>query len=266
MRSITKKLLKETDLDPRSLWYVSHSYLRSKDAVNDATRLATWINSGGDWDSQPPEEALFRGLHTCAFQASRKGGEKGVSQSMRNRWAQRWLDIREYIVELNIGLVYTMLKKVGTNDADEDDLLSEGLLALTRAVERFNPWKGYRFSTYACNAIGRALIRRRQREHRYRDRFPVQHDVDYEKPSALPDTNLELLSERLHHTLDQNLADLTSCESDIIAQRFPMDIKQRRTLKEIGENCGMSKERVRQIQTIALCKIRNVMECDPVLR
>ena len=40
---------------------------------------------------------------------------------------------------------------------DSDDLLSDAMFALARAVERFSPWMGHRFSTYAGTAIARAL-------------------------------------------------------------------------------------------------------------
>ena len=50
-----------------------------------------------------------------------------------------------------------------------------------------------------------------------------------------------------------------------LAQRFPEDPGSRLTFLEIGQMVGLSKERVRQIQNIALQKLRRVLGEDPVL-
>jgi len=174
--------------------------------------------------------------------------------------------IRSYIVERNLGLVYSMIGRFGSRQLDEDDLLSEALYALTRAVDRFNPWRGYKFSTYACNVIARALMRRGKQETHYRRMFPVQHDMTFEKPTQMPDHATELYRERLRRILDHNLGDLTDLESTILEHRFPDKQRGRMTFQQIGRIVGLSKERVRQIQNIALDKLREAIEADPVLQ
>jgi RNA polymerase primary sigma factor len=159
-----------------------------------------------------------------------------------------------------------MIGRFGSRQLDEDDMLSEAMYALTRAVDRFNPWRGFKFSTYACNVIARAIMRRGKQESNYRRLFPVQHDVLFEGSSGTPDAGRELYVERLHGVLEQNLGELTDLETTILSHRFLGDRESRLTFQEIGEEVGLSKERVRQIQNVALNKLRVVLDSDPVLQ
>ena len=139
------------------LWYVPDKRIRSQSATRRAAEIAAWTTTGRASGVVPDEHALFTALHTCAFQASRCAeGENGAVVE-RDTWSGRWRGIREYIVEKNLGLIYSMFRRFNSPGQDEDDRLSEAMYGLCRAVERFNPWKGYRFSTYACNAIARSL-------------------------------------------------------------------------------------------------------------
>lgn len=149
---------------------------------------------------------------------------------------------------------------------DDDELLSEAMYTLSRAVERFSPWKGFRFSTYATHAILRTLVRREKREIRYRRLFPVQCEAVHEEPADIPDTSSGLYVERLRRILAHNVGSLSPVESLILARRFPFDGKPPLTLEEVGGPVGLTKERVRQIQNTALRKLRNVLAEDPVLR
>jgi len=228
--------------------------------------LADTINSYRAFESDPEEYELFVGLHTCAFRASRPERGRPIPEEERYAWADRWETIRSYIVERNLGLVYSMIGRFGSRQLDEDDLLSEAMYALTRAVDRFNPWRGFKFSTYACNVIARALMRRGKQETHYRRLFPVQHDMTFERPTQTPDHAADLYRERLRRILDHNLGELTDLESTILEHRFPDQRATRMTFQEIGQVVGLSKERVRQIQNVALDKLREALETDPVLQ
>lgn len=247
-------------------WYAWHPKLRTAQAQEDAERLAKWIRSDREVGREPDEQEMFVGLHTCAFLASYRPRGKNLSATKRQIWSQRWEIIREYIVERNVGLAYSMMSRFNGKAVDDDDILSDALFGLARAVDRFNPFRGFRFSTYACNVIARSLMRRGKQVSRYNRLFPVQHDVSLERPEGLPDHDTELYVERLNRALQDNLGELTDLESQILEQRFPNDHADRLTFREIGDTVGLSKERVRQIQNIALAKLREVLDEDPILQ
>lgn len=169
-------------------------------------------------------------------------------------------------MERNLGLVHVCMRRFRFQSVDEDDVLSEAMCALGRAIDRFNPWRGFRFSTYACNVIVRALMRRGKTESRRRKVFPVQHDETYEKAAELPDEGKELRLDRLRVALDRNLGRLTDLEVTVLSHRFCEDRNSELTYQEIGQLVGLSKERVRQIQNTALDKLRAALEEDPVLQ
>lgn len=249
-------------------WYAPDPRLRNKGLAEQAIQVVEWIQTGDGFDKPPGEEILFTSLHACAYRATSDGrkNKKPLPTRQRNLWARRWRIIREHIVESNIGLVYSMIGRFNSLNLDDDDQLSDALFGLARAVDKFNPWRGYRFSTYACNVIARSLMRRGKQVGNYRRLFPVQHDVSFERPERMPDTDTELYLERLRKALNHNLGDLTDLESRILSDRFPNDLSPRLTFKEIGDSIGLSKERVRQIQNIALGKLREVLDADPVLQ
>lgn len=253
-------------VDPLKLWYVSDRRVRTSHAATEAVRVVNWVLTGRGLEEPPGELLLFKSLHTCAFRAARRPAGKTVGPTERRIWARRWSIIRECIVEKNLGLVHLTIRRFRFQTLDEDDLLSEAMYGLGRAIDRFNPWKGFRFSTYACNVIARALLRRGKGESRYRRLFPVQHDASYEKPLESGDHRTDLCLERLRRALDRNLGELTDLEATVLSHRFPLDREPRRTFQEIGAMVGLSKERVRQIQNIALQKLRRVLVEDPVLR
>jgi len=246
-------------------WYVPAPRIRTKAAAESAIRLAEQIRSR-ETDPALDEQALFVALHTSAYHASRPASRHSFAVAERQAWTERCVVFRDFIAEHNLGLVYSMIRRFGGRHLDDDDLLSEAMLALSRAVDRFNPWRGYKFSTYACNIIARALMRRGRQETRYRQMFPVQHDETREGSEAMPDLDVGLYVERLRRVLDDNLGELTDLETRILSHRFPPEHKTRLNFQEIGNAVGLSKERVRQIQNIALVKLRAALNVDPVLQ
>ncbi|MFH0983427.1 MAG: sigma-70 family RNA polymerase sigma factor [Planctomycetota bacterium] len=234
-------------------------------ATERAIQIVDWVAGFNRQGPKPGEETLFLTLHTCAYRAARPARGQDISPAERRHWAERYRILREYIVEENLGLAYSMIRRFKCHELDHDDLVSDALFALARAAEQFNPWRGYRFSTYACTAIARALINRSKRGLSYRRRFPFRHDVSFELSERV-DTQTELYVERLRRALTENLGDLNELETVILTQRYPLDHAPQTTLGEIGRAIGLSKERVRQIQNHALRKLRDVLDADPVLQ
>ena len=70
-------------------------------------------------------------------------------------------------------------------------------------------------------------------------------------------TPFELLRDKdLHNKVDGLLEGLDDREKKIISQRFSFDGGKRKTLQQVGKKLGVSRERIRQLQNIALSKLR----------
>lgn len=257
-------------LHTRSLRYVADRRAKTKAAAKNARRIAGWITSGASSrnDSkteQPDEHALFTALQACSCRATRKLSDTAAAPADRIEWSSRRRLIRDYIIDRNLGLAFSMVARFTTSTVDRDDLRSEALLALVRATEGFDPWRGFRFSTYACQAIGRALAEATRKSNRYRFHVHLESEPDNEGCSDTSDAS-ELYVDRLRCALRDNRGDLTERESTILAGRFPVGGGSSRTLSQIGDALGLTKERVRQLQESALAKLRSALEADPFLQ
>jgi len=185
-------------------------------------------------------------------------------------WHRRFEHFREYLVRTNLALVLAMAKRTRLGDVDFAEIVSEGNMALIRAVDKFNVDRGFKFSTYACRAILKAFSRTALKSSRHRTRFPVEFEPEMEK-SDWTDRRRDAVEEdcidELKAIVDRNLADLSQVEETVIRRRFNWKQEEESplTLEEVGQIIGVTKERVRQIQNKALMKIRTVME-EGVLR
>ncbi len=185
-------------------------------------------------------------------------------------WHRRFEHFREYLVRTNLALVLAMAKRTRLGDVDFAEIVSEGNMALIRAVDKFNVDRGFKFSTYACRAILKAFSRTALKSSRHKSRFPVEFEPDMEK-SDWQDRRRDAVEEdcidELKAIVKENLADLSHVEQTVIRRRFNWEQEEEHplTLEEVGRIIGVTKERVRQIQNKALAKIRSVLE-EGVLR
>jgi RNA polymerase sigma factor (sigma-70 family) len=224
----------------------------------------------------PEEKLMFlrfnyakRKLILLQKKAKRDGLTRELAEDVVE-WHRRFEHFREYLVRTNLALVLAMAKRTRLGDVDFAEIVSEGNMALMRAVDKFNVDKGFKFSTYACRAILKAFSRTAMKSSRYKTHFPVEFEPEMEK-SDWNDRKRDIVEEdcvdELKQIVDRNLAELTDVEQTVIRRRF--NWKQAEdaplTLEEVGKIIGVTKERVRQIQNKALLKIKSVME-DGVLR
>jgi RNA polymerase sigma factor (sigma-70 family) len=183
-------------------------------------------------------------------------------------WYRRAEQIREQIAETNLALVLAMAKRTRMSEVDFADLVSEGNMALLRAVDKFDAGRGYKFSTYACRAILKAFSRQGMKLSKYRQRFPTDFDPKLEKSNYVETKRAgfekEAADEVKRIVLD-NRADLTDVERTVIEHRFGLEsgeAEKPMTLEQVGQIIGVTKERVRQIQNKAMDKIRLALEAN----
>jgi len=227
---------------------------------------------------------------------------------------------RERMINANLRLVVTIAHDYANLGLPLLDLISEGNIGLTKAVERFDPAKGAKLSTYAMwwikQSIKRALanqsktirlpvhladkvakVRRvslqmsddlgreptddelgeelgiaREKVARLKSvgirpaslNAPIADDDSTEFGEVIGDeeaeTPFELLRDKnLRAEVDNLLAVLDKREMRIISQRFGLDGGQPKTLEDVGKNFGITRERIRQLQNIALAKLRRAL-------
>jgi RNA polymerase primary sigma factor len=183
-------------------------------------------------------------------------------------WARWELATRERIVELNMPLVLAMAKRTRLVGIDFAEMTSEGNMALLRSVDKFDCGRGFKFSTYACRAILKSFSRVAMRTSRYRSTFPVEFDPTIEKSDHLERRREEHKADcvdDLKQIMARNVAALTDVEAEVIRHRFALEAVNGepplpKTLEQVGQIIGVTKERVRQIQNKALKKIRHALE------
>ncbi|MDP1663276.1 MAG: sigma-70 family RNA polymerase sigma factor [Phycisphaerales bacterium] len=184
------------------------------------------------------------------------------------RWYRKSDLIREQIANTNLALVLAMAKRTRMSEVDFADLVSEGNMALLRAVDKFDAGRGYKFSTYACRAILKAFSRQGMKLSKYRQRFPTDFDPKLEKSNFLETKRATFekdAAEEVKRIVLDNRADLTDVERTVIEHRFGLEsgeIDKPMTLEQVGQIIGVTKERVRQIQNKAMEKIRLNLESN----
>jgi RNA polymerase sigma factor (sigma-70 family) len=198
--------------------------------------------------------------------ASRKPTPEQAEEVLR--WYRRADLIREQIANTNLALVLAMAKRTRMSEVDFADLVSEGNMALLRAVDKFDAGRGYKFSTYACRAILKAFSRQGMKLSKYRQRFPTDFDPKLEKSNYLEtkrSTFEKDAAEEVKRIVLGNRAELTEVERTVIEHRFGLESGETdkpMTLEQVGQIIGVTKERVRQIQNKAMEKIRIELEAN----
>ena len=169
--------------------------------------------------------------------------------------------IKEQLISCNMRLVVAIAKRHAAQTDNFFELLSDGNMSLIRAVEKFDQLRGNKFSTYASWAIMKNYARSIPEEKRRRERYVTGHEEMFD---AAPDTRTdeqEIVSsvEQTKHRVNRLLEYLEPRERQIIRMRAGLDnYSEGMTLEEIGQQLGITKERVRQLNVRIMAKLRNI--------
>ena len=172
---------------------------------------------------------------------------------------QEAIETKNLLLRSNLRLVVAVAKKYIGNTGDLFEKVSEGNLSLMRAVEKFDYSRGFKFSTYATWAIKKNYIRAYSNEIKQTDRFRTgQEEVLDASPGHRSDPTSQLAAQRRREDQVSGIMErLTDRERQIISSRFGIGAgREPMTLKDVGVELGVSKERVRQIEARAMQKLR----------
>ena len=225
---------------------------------------------------------------------------------------------KEYFVNCNLRLVVWWSSKYRNRGLAQEDIIQEGNMGLIRAVEKFDPEKGARFSTYASTWIRKHIMRAIQNQARtvrlpihissyiskikrteaelgtklgrdpsieelaeemgittekiveyqgyYADTISLDTPVGNEDALSIGDLIAnpnssnpfeEIARKEYSSELNRVLKQLNPREYQVITLRFGINDGNARTLEEIGRIIGLTRERVRQIESKALRKLRH---------
>ncbi|HEY6565387.1 MAG TPA: sigma-70 family RNA polymerase sigma factor, partial [Pirellulaceae bacterium] len=216
--------------------------------------------------STEQERHLFRKMNFLKYLAStrREKLRKGTNSRKLLESIERLYDeavaVKNQIVRANLRLVVSIAKRHVTPADNFFELVSDGNMSLIRAAEKFDFARGNKFSTYASWAIMKNFARTIPGEYKHRERFRTSQDETF--LSAIDDGSNPSLEENLQYRrkaqIGRILSRLDDREQRIIVSRFGLDHRlEPLTLKEVGVELGVTKERIRQIEARALDKLRS---------
>jgi RNA polymerase sigma factor (sigma-70 family) len=220
--------------------------------------------------SKEEERGLFRRYNYLKYKASKRQAKLRKSQAPKVGQIdeiERLLDeanqIKNSIVQANLRLVVNIAKRHVGPQVNLFELISDGNMSLIRAVDKFDYMRGFKFSTYASWAIMKNFARSVPKAGRHRDRFQTGRDELLEMSEDLRFEGEEQYREpdiSVRQSIERVLDELGEREREIVIRRFGLgDIPGHQTLEEVGRHFGVTKERIRQIETRALNKLRGLI-------
>jgi RNA polymerase sigma factor (sigma-70 family) len=170
-------------------------------------------------------------------------------------------DIKEHLISCNMRLVVNIAKRHSGQTENLFELISDGNMSLIRAVEKFDYSRGNKFSTYASWAIMKNFARSIPEEQHRRERYVTGHDELFESApdSRSDEQEWHSKAEQAVTQVNRLLEYLDPRERQIIRMRAGLDDHGKgMTLEEIGQEMGITKERVRQLNVRIMKKLKDI--------
>lgn len=211
------------------------------------------------------EAHLFRKYNYLKFRANKLRDQMDPINSRASemddieRLYEEAIGVKNHLVQANLRLVVSIAKRHVNASEDFFLLVSDGNMSLIRAVEKFDYTRGNKFSTYASWAIMKNYARTIPGEYKQKDRFrPTSEEIFLATEDDRSDRySIEAAQKARLLQVGRILESLDDREQKIIVSRFGLDYNQEPlTLKEVGAELGVTKERIRQIEARALNKLR----------
>lgn len=170
------------------------------------------------------------------------------------------LAVKNQIIRSNLRLVVSIAKRHVGPSNNFFELVSDGNMSLIRAVEKFDYSRGNKFSTYASWAIMKNFARTIPEENYRRDRFVTGHEEMFEAAAdnRSDEHEQEKAQKQQQEAVKGMLGRLDERERRIIISRFGIGGVDEQTLEQLGRELGITKERVRQIESRAQDKLRRI--------
>jgi RNA polymerase sigma factor (sigma-70 family) len=165
-------------------------------------------------------------------------------------------EVKAKLVYSNARVVMNLARKANVPNLEAS--LSDGYLGLTMAVDYFDFRKGVKFITY-CYIVIKDYIRKNKLGELHAAAF-TNYDEMMDWELAAPNVNVEEGAadiERVKSVKD-DLKRIPEREREVISYYYGLNDGRQRTLEEIGSRMRISKERVRQIKTMGLERIRRI--------
>lgn len=190
---------------------------------------------------------------------------KAAAMDQIEEWMEASVEIKNFLIRSNLRLVVSIAKRHIRPGSNFFEMVSDGNMSLIRAIEKFDFSKGNKFSTYATWAIMKNFARSIPAEHTVLDRFRTGREELFEHSldNRGDQFQEELVNQKQHQLIMGILDQLDDREKEIIVHRFGLSKgSEPLTLEEVGQRFGVTKERIRQLESRALKKLRKIAHDD----
>ncbi len=168
-------------------------------------------------------------------------------------------ETKNKLILANQALVVSIAKRHLNNSLTLDELFSEGLVPLMKSVEKFDYTRGFKFSTYASWAIMKHFARIVPLAGQHQHELLSPEDMDALQPGVSEVDEHEAY--RRSMAVQGALEHLTDRERHVLENRFGLDrAEEPLSLSQLGTRLGVTKERIRQIESKAMEKLHAILK------